>query len=264
MRKHDREPSERRAPQAPSRAPPSRSRPGAAGGSGASRARTCPRHRCAARPERAGCSRLRAPTPGRLAAARRLTPLPVHARPAAIPPRLAQTRTFRAAGGPPLAAAARPELAPLRPRRSPPSRFPRRRGPPVPPRLSPRPAATAMVVSGRGGGGGSGGGDGTRGCRGWGRGRAARHLPGVRPRGASPARRCESAGGSGGAERALPCAVQVNVVQATSPGALGRLPRLSVLLPDRTVWQQRLGGTREKLMSRGREKALAASRYPHR
>ncbi|XP_074404610.1 uncharacterized protein LOC141730464 [Zonotrichia albicollis] len=159
--------------------------------------------------------------------------------------------SFRAAGGPPLAAPARPELAPLRPRRSPPSRFPRRRGPPVPPRLPPRPAATAMVVSGRGGGGGSGGGDGTRGCRG--RGRAARHLPGVRPRGASPARRCESAGGSGGAERAFPCAVQVNAVQAASPGALGRLPLLSVLLPDRTVWQQTRGHSGEADVPRERE-----------
>nr|XP_021408084.1 protein argonaute 14-like [Lonchura striata domestica] len=86
-----------------------------------------------------------------------------------------------------------------------------------------------MVVSGRGGGGGSGGGDGdgTRGAAAGAGAAPPRHLPGVRPRGASPAR-CRSAGGSGGAEPALPSAIQVNVVQAASPGALGRLPLLGV------------------------------------
>ncbi|XP_056352863.1 collagen alpha-1(I) chain-like [Oenanthe melanoleuca] len=206
MRKHDREPSERRAPPAPSRAPPSRSRPGAAGGSGASRARTCPRPHRAARPERAGCSRLRAPAPqppdpsAHARPRRGDTSLP---RPSAHLPR----RGRPSVGRPGPAGASSPEAAAF-----PPSRFPRRHGPPVPPRrplrLPPRPAATAMVVSGRGGGGGSGGaGAGTRGCRG---------RAGAAPPGTSPA--CGRAG------RAQPAAAGVRAAAAGLSGLFQRGP----------------------------------------
>ncbi|XP_075612804.1 uncharacterized protein LOC142602360 [Balearica regulorum gibbericeps] len=194
MRKHDREPSERRAPPAPSRAVAAQGRQA---GSGAPRGRTCPAAPApsAARPERAGRLPppwpLRAPALGRPAAARWLTPFPTRARPAAGTS--APTRTFRAAGRAPPAAAAGPEVAHPRPWRFPSSRSPGRPGPPAPepPALSAAPSPATMVA---GKGAGAGAEPGVR---------ATRHHPGVGPPGASPARCCGRCGcrGPRGPER---------------------------------------------------------------
>lgn len=105
MRKHDGEPSERRAPPAPSRAQPRRSRPEAASGERRPCARTCP-----AAPAR----RERRPTASR--------PIPALAGPAAgdLPPRPSQQRSAGRRGGFVRGASHRPGLlgSLVRPRRS--------------------------------------------------------------------------------------------------------------------------------------------------